>query len=224
MSSEEIIKIEEYEVHLVKSKRARSVFLKQNLKGQIVLVCPALCHKLVAIAFAQTQKAWIKAHIENGPKEHRFQPNDEVMILGKVYTLKRGKRTEVLKNEWRISGEESFFHRRVCSLAQKQLLSHIQEKVKELTQVLQVKVKRITLRNTSSRWGSCSSEKNLSFCWKIAFAPMEVIDYLVAHEVAHLVQMNHSQKFWKLVDTLTNHREYAEKWLKENGRFLQSIQ
>ena len=106
---------------------------------------------------------------------------------------------------------------------QKELLRYIQTQVASLTHQLNVKVARITLRNTSSRWGSCSSARNLSFCWKIAFAPLEVIDYLIAHEVAHLVHMNHGTKFWTLVHTLTDKCEIAERWLKKNGSQLQRI-
>ena len=103
------------------------------------------------------------------------------------------------------------------------LLPFIQNEVSMLTKQLNVHAGRITLRNTSSRWGSCSGTRNLSFCWKIAFAPLYVIQYLVAHEVAHLVHMNHGDSFWLLVDHLTPHRKEAEKWLKIHGRDLQGI-
>ena len=223
MSRDEIIPIEDFEVRLVKSVRAKHILLKQNAKGEIILTCPRFCPKMMAIRFAKTQVPWIRAHILCGPKERVFKPDDKVSILGKEYVLQQGHPMGPKGGVLMISGDISFFHRRVCSYAQKILLTYLQKKVAELTKTLGIKGGRITLRNTSSRWGSCSSTRNLSFCWKIAFAPKEVVDYLVAHEVAHLVHMNHSPKFWALVDTLTDHCVFAEKWLKKNGRELQSI-
>ena len=223
MSSEEIIYIGDFEIHLVKNLRAKHVLLKQNTKGEIVLTCPRFCTKGRAIRFAETQLPWIKAHLQHAPKEIIFCPEMSVSLLGKSYCLKSGKRTEVIDGVLFISGESSFFHRRVCSYAQKILLPYIQNKAQQFAQELEVHVGRITLRNTSSRWGSCSSTKNLSFCWKIAFAPLNVIDYLVAHEVAHLAHMNHSPHFWATVDSLIDKRKEAEHWLKTNGRQLQRI-
>ncbi len=85
---------------------------------------------------------------------------------------------------------------------------------------LGVKPTRIAVRDTSSRWGSCSSARSLSFSWRLIFAPDYVRDYVVAHEVAHLREMNHGARFWAHVETLTPHMRRARKWLRENGRTL----
>ena len=223
MSSDEIILVADIPVRLVKSTKAKHILLKQNTKGEIILTCPRFCPKMMAITFAKGQAAWIRAHVQYGPKETIFSPKDVVTILGEKYALRQGKTTQYGRGVLTVSGSPEFFHRRVCSCAQNMLLSYIQSRVGELTKKLGVKAGRITLKNTSSRWGSCSSSKNLSFCWKIAFAPLNVIDYLVIHEVSHLVQMNHGAKFWGIVDSLTKYRQSAEKWLKTNGRYLQSI-
>ena len=224
MSSDKIVMIDGFPVHFVKNGRARRVVLKQNAKGDIILTCPQLCPKVVAIAFARKQRAWIAAHVQYGPKEIVFKAGDHVSLLGKNYLLVHGRLTALSEDTLTISGDPVFFHRRVCSYAQKLLMPYIRRRVEDLAKQIDQHVGRITLRNTSSRWGSCSSNHNLSFCWKIAFAPLEVIDYLLAHEVAHLAQMNHSPQFWAVVDQLTEHRKFAERWLKTNGRTLQSIQ
>ena len=223
MSSKEIVFVGEFEVYFVKNSRAKNILLKQNTKGEIILTCPRFCSQRRALRFAETQLAWIKAHMQHMPKEVVFKPDMSVSLLGETYTVKRGKLTTLVGKTLFVSGEEPFFHRRLCSYAQKMLLTYIQGAVKCLTKKLDVQAGRITLRNTSSRWGSCSTTHNLSFCWKLAFAPKEVIDYLIAHEVAHLVQMNHSPRFWSVVDALTDKRKEAERWLKVNGRRLQSI-
>jgi predicted metal-dependent hydrolase len=76
------------------------------------------------------------------------------------------------------------------------------------------------LRDTTSRWGSCSSTGSLNFSWRLIMAPSYVLDYLAAHEVAHLVHMNHSSSFWKIVYKLSHHVDRAEAWLKANGADL----
>ena len=85
---------------------------------------------------------------------------------------------------------------------------------------LNVKARRIALRDTSSRWGSCSTTGALNFSWRLIFAPPFVLDYLAAHEVAHIVHMNHSPMFWKLTQRLFAETERAEAWLRAHGAAL----
>ena len=81
-------------------------------------------------------------------------------------------------------------------------------------------VKRVAVRDQSSRWGSCSTTGVLSFSWRLIFAPPHVLDYLAAHEVAHLVEMNHSPKFWRVVDGLCTNVRRAKAWLDAHGTDL----
>ena len=83
----------------------------------------------------------------------------------------------------------------------------------------------ISVKDTSSRWGSCASNGNLAFSWRLAFAPLFVVDYIVAHEVAHLKELNHSSKFWNVVkDIYDGDVNMAQKWLLRNGILLYSIE
>ena len=83
-----------------------------------------------------------------------------------------------------------------------------------------VKVKRLSIRDQSSRWGSCTSAGSLSFSWRLILAPPYVLDYLAAHEVAHLVEMNHSARFWRVVARECGHVERAKTWLDTHGNDL----
>jgi predicted metal-dependent hydrolase len=85
---------------------------------------------------------------------------------------------------------------------------------------LVVRPKRITIRDTSSRWGSCSSARSLSFSWRLILAPPAVLDYVVAHEVAHLRELNHKPRFWRLVDMLVPEIEKSQAWLSTHGALL----
>jgi predicted metal-dependent hydrolase len=87
-------------------------------------------------------------------------------------------------------------------------------------QALGVKVRRLSIRDQSSRWGSCTSAGSLSFSWRLILAPSRVLDYLAAHEVAHLVEMNHSAKFWRLVRRICPDHEAAKAWLDAHGADL----
>ncbi|MDH3669141.1 MAG: M48 family metallopeptidase [Paracoccaceae bacterium] len=78
----------------------------------------------------------------------------------------------------------------------------------------------VALRDTVSRWGSCSAARRLSFSWRLAMAPPEVLDYVAAHEVAHLAEMNHGPRFWALVESLIPEHRRHRAWLKDQGRAL----
>ena len=84
-----------------------------------------------------------------------------------------------------------------------------------------VRPRRVGVRDTSSRWGSCTEEGNLSFCWRLILAPEPVSDYVAAHEVAHLRHLDHSPAFWRLCGELAQDVAFAKKWLKDEGGGLQ---
>ena len=95
-----------------------------------------------------------------------------------------------------------------------------EQKVSYYAQMMGVSYGRIAIRDQKTRWGSCSGEGNLNFNWRLIFAPAGVLDYVVVHELAHRKEMNHSPRFWRVVeDTMPEYRKY-QKWLKENGRGL----
>jgi predicted metal-dependent hydrolase len=93
-------------------------------------------------------------------------------------------------------------------------------RVAEFTALHQLSVRRVTVRNQRSRWGSCSRRGTISLNWRLVQTPVFVRDYIILHELAHLKEMNHSRRFWKEVERLCPEFEKAEKWLKLNSRLL----
>ncbi|MDP2194282.1 MAG: SprT family zinc-dependent metalloprotease [Alphaproteobacteria bacterium] len=87
-----------------------------------------------------------------------------------------------------------------------------------MAEKLGIKINSVTVKELRTRWGSCSSKKNLNFSWRLIFAPEHVVNYLCAHEVAHLVEMNHSPKFWKVVESLHPSYQFSKQWLKAHGK------
>ena len=101
-------------------------------------------------------------------------------------------------------------------IAKKELTALAQQKAAEIGETIE----KISVRDTKSRWGSCSSDGNLSFSWRLMFAPTEAFDYVVAHEVAHLVHMDHSRSFWNLCRDLSEDFIEGQYWMREHGHEL----
>jgi predicted metal-dependent hydrolase len=120
----------------------------------------------------------------------------------------------------RVGGRPEHASRRLIDWLKREARRKIEERVLEHATRLGVRPKRITIRDTSSRWGSCSSARSLSFSWRLVMAPPAVLDYVVAHEVAHLRELNHHPRFWRLVDFLVPDVEKSQAWLSEHGALL----
>lgn len=123
----------------------------------------------------------------------------------------------------RVHGDPKFLQRRVADFLKRQAKQDLSKAVHRHAATLGVKPKSITMRDTTSRWGSCSSSGALNFSWRIVLAPPEVLDYLAAHEVAHLLEMNHSDRFWALVREICPDMERHKAWLRTNGAQLHAI-
>lgn len=123
----------------------------------------------------------------------------------------------------KVSGLEEHMGRRIVTFLKKEARKDLETLVARHTKAVGRPANSLTLKDTRSRWGSCSSEGNLSFSWRIVMAPPFVIDYLAAHEVAHLREMNHGPGFWSLCRSLCPDMDNGKKWLKRNGSALHAI-
>lgn len=204
-----------------KNRRAKNLRLSIDKRGQPVLTIPFLCPKWYALKWAQKQQGWIQKHTF---LPANFAPEQPISVCGKSYTLKHNptqRGNTMTESDIIIGGDSAFFNRRVRDFIKKEFLSFLKEQVPLYAKKLDVNFKHITLRDTSTRWGSCSCCGNLSFCWRIALAPDFVIHYLIAHEVSHLKHMNHSIEFWRTVNSLTPDTQRAKAWLKYHAKELQ---
>jgi predicted metal-dependent hydrolase len=96
----------------------------------------------------------------------------------------------------------------------------INQRIRVMNEKLKLPFNRVFIKGQKTRWGSCSQQKNLNFNWRLIMAPLPVLDYIVAHELAHLVEMNHSRKFWALVEQICPGYIEHRAWLKKNGSLL----
>jgi len=116
-----------------------------------------------------------------------------------------------------VTGEEPHIARRVSDFLKREVKSDLEAASRRAADALGVAIKRVSIRDPSSRWGSCSTTGVLSYSWRLIFAPPFVLDYLAAHEVAHLIEMNHSRRFWRVVEGICPHVARAKSWRDAHG-------
>ncbi len=222
---------ETYRITIRRIASARRFTLRVRAATQdVVLTIPARGSLGDAKVFANRHAAWIGAKLRLLPEKIPLSAGGLVPLRGTVHLIAQcqaGRRGVWLEEQGPtspplicVNAEAPFVPRRVRDFLVKEALRDIKTAVQSHTQKLGVVPSRITLRDTTSRWGSCSSSGALSFSWRLIMAPPFVLEYLAAHESAHLVHMNHSAAFWAAVDRLTADTGRAEAWLKAHGSSL----
>lgn len=215
-------------VMVERKPRAKRVRLKVSRKsGQVVLVLPLRASQKAGMAFAQSKADWIADQLDNLPQKNIFQDGMPLSFLGTqvvIHHSPSARRGVWLDGNviW-VSGRAEHLPRRVLDFLKKEFASYALKKARETADLIKVKVQKVTIRDTVSRWGSCSGSGHLSLSWRLGLAPQFVADYVIAHEVAHLVEMNHSAAFWQVVAGLCPAYRTAELWLKKNAAYLYSF-
>ena len=219
-------------VTLRRNSRAKRIIvrLSKNGEGIIVTVPPGASDKK-AIEFAASQAAWIEQQLARQPRVRHIEDGAVIMFRGVEHVIchSNERRTPVWTgtSDERpvifVSGQKAHLPRRLGDWLKRQARSDLSAAATDYAQKMGVKVWRLSIRDTSSRWGSCSAQGALSFSWRLVLAPPEVLDYVAAHEVAHLIEMNHSERFWQLVETHCPHAGRAKSWLRRNGSALHAI-
>ena len=128
----------------------------------------------------------------------------------------------IIDGEIRVRGEPIHLGRRVRDHLIRLARQELSHRARLLAARIGRPIARITVRDTKSRWGSCSASGCLSFSWRLVLAPESVVDYVVAHEVAHLAEMNHGPRFWRLVQSLTPDHAAPRAWLNRHRNQLLS--
>lgn len=219
-----------FPVRLRRSTRARRVSLRvSQATGEIVLTLPARAALDRAMIFAHGQGGWIAARMARMPGRVSLVDGATVPLRGEPHRIVhwsrvRGRAHVAAAADGApviaVSGEPEFLAKRVREFLQREARADLAAAVARYTQSLGLPARRITLRDTRSRWGSCSSRGDLSFSWRLIFAPAFVLDYLAAHECAHLAEMNHSSRYWRLLRGMCPRTDEAEAWLKAHGAGL----
>ncbi len=207
--------------------RARRIILRLSKRGdEVLLTVPTGTSNAKALEFAASQSHWISKHAARREKPVSFEPGNKILLRGEEYMLVHAdtRRTPVWISEddrqLFVSGKPEHAARRITDWLKKQACADLSKAAHSYAEQMGVKFTRLGVRDQQSRWGSCSARGSLSFSWRLIMAPPFVLDYVAAHEVAHLRHMDHSERFWSLVKSHCSNADKAKKWLKANGRDL----
>ena len=216
-------------VVLRRRESARRLTLRvSSATGEVVMTLPPSTALTTARRFAASHGGWIAARLARMPERVTFADGQEVPVRGVPHRIvRRSERSGATRIEDSPSGPvlsvscgEAHVARRVRDFLQAEARRDLAASAQRYTAALGQGPTRVTLRDTRSRWGSCTARGELNFSWRLILAPPHVLDYLVAHEMAHLREMNHSNRFWRLVGEICPHVEAAEAWLKREGAGL----
>jgi len=209
--------------------RARRLIVKVHPStGEVTVVAPSRRALDNALAFARSETDWIKKRLARVPKPVPLGFGERIPYRGELHQIVEGEKGRA--PAWideedgepviLVSGHPQHAERRVLDFLKREARRVLDERVMHHAAKIGIKPRRITVRDTASRWGSCSAARSLSFSWRLILAPDYVLDYVVAHEMAHLKEMNHGPRFWKLVDLLVDDVRRAQRWLSEHGTVL----
>jgi predicted metal-dependent hydrolase len=214
-----------------RNARARRLILRvDEAVGMPVLTLPRRATLSDASRFLRQNIQWLEEQLRSLTPSSPFAPGATFPLRGLpcrirsrpgrgVVTLEKRVGTYVLT----VPGDPEFLARRVTDFLRKEARRDITAAVARHEKALGRKAARIRVSDPKSRWGSCSSNRVLTFSWRLVLAPPRVLDYLAAHEVAHLKEMNHGPKFWSLVDRLDPDHRIARAWLNTAGVALSAI-
>jgi len=219
-----------YLVQLRRHRQARRYTLRiQANTREVILTIPPRGTLREAGEFAKQHGSWIAARFGRLPEAAPFADGAVVPLRGLPHRIvhRPGMRgtvwTEVGADGERllcVAGGAPHIDRRVGDFLRREARRELEAASRKFGAALGVGVRRVAVRDQSSRWGSCSTTGVLSFSWRLILAPSAVLAYLAAHEVAHLVEMNHSPRFWRLVQRLYPDHERAKAWLDAHGSDL----
>jgi predicted metal-dependent hydrolase len=209
--------------------RARRLIVKVHPStGEVSVVAPSRRSIDHAIDFARGERDWIAERLKQVPPAVPIGLGARILYRGEEYVIRRGegRHTPVWIDREdgnriiRVTGETQHAPRRVLDFLRREAKKILEARSFYFAEQINLSPKHITVRDTASRWGSCSTQRSLSFSWRLILAPPFVLDYVVAHEVAHMREMNHGPRFWRLVEELIGDVDKPQIWLREKGSAL----
>jgi len=207
------------------SQAQRMILRVDSDIGGASVTLPLRTSEREALLMVQEKSDWLFTRLDSIPPKVRFEDGAQIPILGEYYTIYhapyQGEVAIRIDKKIHMGGRKEHLARRLRDWLRREAKNIIQPKAIEMANELNKKVGRITIRDTKSRWGSCSTSGNLSFCWRLILTPEWVLNYVIAHEVSHLVHMNHGSEFWKTVEGFNVQVGDARQWLTENREHIQ---
>lgn len=213
-------------MRVVRSGRAKRIALRVDpAKGDVCLVIPPRASERKAWEFAQKNVAWILAQKKRVAEPVSFVNGAQIPVFGITREIvvepATTRTTDITLTDTQIIVRTR--RENPANNIKQYLYKLLEETVRPMAMEKAARIGRevtaIDLRDTRTRWGSCGHDGRVMLCWRLVFAPIDVIDYVVGHEIAHLEHMNHGDDFWALCEELSDNFE-ARHWLKTNGDSL----
>lgn len=206
------------------SPRARRMALRVDTrKGDVFLTFPKGMSEKKAQRFIEENRDWIAKQAVKAVRPKVFAAGSVIRVLDQDYVIEhvRGRGlTRMEGDKIIVHGASEHISRRAKDFLKKLAVEHLTALADQKAAAAGLKHAAVRVIDPRSRWGSCSADGRLMFSWRLVLAPEEVMDYVVAHEVAHRVHMNHGKKFWALCYSLTPDGIAARRWLRKNGAAL----
>jgi len=211
---------------LIRSAR-RSISLEITREGRLVVRMPRLGSLAAVKRFIFEKQEWIEQKMaeassqvkKNAPK--RFVPGEQFYYLGEKYPLQLAETHHPklkFQNGFFMAESNLKYGRKIfIDWYRRQAKLNIPKRVRWYAQLHHLNCHRIGITSASRRWGSCTTQGNLNFTWKLILLPLKIVDYVVVHELAHLVHHNHSKSFWAQVGKMLPDYKERRKWLKKNS-------
>lgn len=211
------------QVALRRSGRAKRYGLRvSRLDGRVTLTVPTRGSEREALAFLCEKESWVRAQVAQLVVAQSVGIGDRIPVEGRPARLVRtearrgGLVGDFIEVPERVAAPGAY----VAGLLKAEARERLTEASLDYAAQVGRKVSGITLKDTRSRWGSCSSAGRLMYSWRLIMAPPEVLDYVAAHEVAHLVEMNHSAAYWRVVAEICPDYARHRAWLRQEGAGL----
>ncbi|HLL28659.1 MAG TPA: SprT family zinc-dependent metalloprotease [Xanthobacteraceae bacterium] len=221
---------EHYAIEVRRHPAARRYTLRvREATRDIVLTMPPRGSLQQAKRFAEKNTGWIAARLKRLPQPAPFLPGEIIPLRGAPHRIVH--RANARGTAWTeagadgtpllcVAGGSAHIGRRVRDFLKREAQRDLVAASRRYAATLGVSIRAVSLRDTASRWGSCSQSGSLSFSWRLVLAPPFVLDYLAAHEVAHRIELNHSKRFWRTVEKIFPEWRRAEAWLRAHGASL----
>lgn len=211
-----------------RNRRARRISLRIDPRdGIVVVTLPMRAAKHAGMSLLLDHADWVAQRLAALPGQIALADGAEIPLHGVPHTIRhvplarRGVWVE--DSEIRVAGDVAFLPRRVADFLRAEARRVLAALAVAKAAEAELHPKRVLVKDTRSRWGSCAPDRTLAFSWRLILTPGFVQDYVVAHEVAHLRHMNHGPRFWVLTESLTPHREAATAWLRREAPRLMRI-
>ena len=208
-----------------RNARARRLVLRlARDRSGVVVTLPPRVSRSEALDFARKSSRWISDRLKSEPEDRPLRAGEEILLRGErrriLHSGSRRGTVALAEAAVIVSGDEAHLARRLSDWLKAEAKRDLIAASEFYAVAMGVRFHRLSVRDQKSRWGSCSSDGTLSYSWRLILAPPFVLDYVAAHEVAHLKHMNHSRNFWRLVLIHCPNASRAKSWLKLHGAEL----